>query len=143
MNKWSHGPRFLFPALLLLCLAGCAISTGSGDAQRRKNLVMVPQDAGVVSSIRWSDMRNLRPLNERMILLEVQRRPHLLVLAERCRGLHRRSVFVFDRRNARFSPQHDAIGVFDPTMGGVTSTCVPDTLYAIRDEDVEELLASL
>lgn len=143
-------PRLLRQALAAVALAaivlttsGCAVLQSSSDAQRRNNLVIVPPDAGPVDSVRWDDIRHLRPLNQRMILMEVDRRPHLLVLAQQCRGLNRNSMFVFDRRTPRFSPRRDAIGVVSPGVGGMTSTCFPDTLYAIRDEDVDHLRASL
>ena len=69
---------------LLLALALSACTSVSEDYQQRQNLVYVPSHAQPVDKVRWDHMRNIRPLNERMILIDVRRQPHLLVLATAC-----------------------------------------------------------
>ncbi len=127
---------------LLLALALSACTSVSEDYQQRQNLVYVPSHAQPVDKVRWDHMRNIRPLNERMILMDVRRQPHLLVLAKTCHGLRRNSILVLGKR-LHFDPQRDAIGVVNPGRIQHVATCVPDALYAIEDEDVDELKASV
>ncbi|MEO0420702.1 MAG: DUF6491 family protein [Pseudomonadota bacterium] len=127
-------------------LSACA-SMGS-DASSRREIVYVPAQAQPVDHVRWDHVRNFKPLNQRMILMDVRRRPHLLVLAKTCVGLRRDSIIVLGPRSARFDPQRDAIGIVNRgamSRGGLgaTMTCVPDALYALEEEDVDAVMASL
>ncbi|MEO0972265.1 MAG: DUF6491 family protein [Pseudomonadota bacterium] len=135
--------RRLAASLVLagVALAGCGSLGGDSDWARRQDMVTVPADASPVGPVRWSQVGGLDPLNRRMILLEVRRRPHLLVLARPCAGLQRNSVLVTGSRSGKFDPRSDAIGVVNLGRGGIASTCIPDTLYAIQEEDVEALRA--
>lgn len=127
-------------------LCGCAaIDDSSVDARAQRELVVVPADAQPVREVRWSAIRTVRPLNERMVLFDGRRRPYLLVLARPCRGLHRNSTIVYARHSQMFRPDRHGFGAMTSTMpgSGVVVPCVPDTLYAIRDGDVEQLIASV
>jgi hypothetical protein len=129
---------------LLVMLAGCASSGDSGDDLRRRDLVVVPRDATAVGSVRWSDVRSIKPLNRRMVIFNTRARPYLLILATPCVGLRPDSIIVtreqFDRS---FEPVRDVLEARDPPYTGVDTRvlCRPDALYAIDEEDVDELRA--
>lgn len=156
----------LLTAAALIGAGGCISATEVADSARRRDLVMVPQDAQPVDSLRWSRIRTMRPLNRRMILIDADR-PYLLVLSDSCLGLRPDSVIVTDARGRTFQPRVDNILVVDPLMsvslpGGInnqlstlaaplqasqfsqgTTICRPDTLYAIREEDVAGVRAAV
>jgi hypothetical protein len=129
---------------LVLLLAACS-ATDTGEAQRRRDMVLVPEDAAVVDAIRWSDVRTVKPLNRRMVLFRSRDRHYLLVLARPCPGLREDSIVVTRSRDRIFDPNTDTFDAVDPfpTNSGIVATCIPDTLYAIRDEDVDWLEESL
>jgi hypothetical protein len=153
-------------AVAALC-TGCATSSETADSARRRDLVMVPRDATPVERVAWRDVRHVQPLNRRMILMSGDR-PYLLVLSVACQGLRPDSLVISDTRGT-FTPRIDNLMVADPfsdlgaragvgAVGGVgafvdptlrasmmagASVCRPDTLYAIRDEDVAWLRESL
>jgi hypothetical protein len=127
----------------LLAATGC-VSTGDGtDRSRRQHLVWVPPGAPTVEALRWSDIREFVPLNERMIVVRTRERPHLLLLARPCRGLQRHSTIVYERRRPTFSPREDGIGALIRGPLGVIVPCAPEALYAIRPDDVHRLEAAL
>ncbi|MEM9383858.1 MAG: DUF6491 family protein [Pseudomonadota bacterium] len=132
----------LLGALAVVTLLSACGTTGS-DYARRQEMVYVPAHAQPVDHVRWDHVRNFKPLNQRMILMDVRRRPHLLVLAKSCVGLRRDSIIVLRQRSSRFDPRRDAIGFANRGSVGNTITCFPDALYALEDEDVDAVIASL
>ncbi|MEM9388573.1 MAG: DUF6491 family protein [Pseudomonadota bacterium] len=149
-------------AVLVTALAaGCATSSDAADAQRRRDLVVVPPNSQAVDSLRWSRVRSIKPVNNRMILIEAGR-PYLLVLSTPCRGLQPNSVVVSENVGAKFQPRIDTlifvdpfssagfnagtgsldnIGIVNPSArtgtlvgrGGVV--CQPETLYALESSE--------
>jgi hypothetical protein len=149
---------------------GCATSAESADAARRRDVVVVPEDAQPVERIRWRDVRSTEPLNQRLVLMHTRDRPYLLVLEHPCQSLRSDSVMIVSRSGTRmggwFTPRVDMLAVADSMGGGVggggvaavavggpasgaggpsarSAVCRPDTLYAIRVEDVDWLRQSL
>ena len=130
---------------VVLGISGCAGIDERADEVRRRNMVLVPQAAEPIARVRWSEVRGIEPLNERMVLFDGRQRPYLLVLARPCRGLDRNSIIVYGRRTSAFSPARDGFSAMDPLGMGIPRPCVPDSLYALVDEDVawlEQALAS-
>lgn len=152
----------------LLLAGGCAgTSSESADAARRRDLVVVPQDARPVERLAWREVRSIQPLNRRMILMNA-RRPYLLVLENACPHLRPESLVLVENAGT-FTPRVDVLWVVDPYsdfgrglgltgVGGIgmlgtgpartnlqtgANMCRPDTLYAIRDEDITWLRDSL
>lgn len=134
-------------------LAGC-VSAASDEAERRRNMVVVPEDAEPVERILWDDVRNTTILNRRMVLMTTRDRTHLLVFEKPCPGLTRNSiVYVPQYEDRYFEPSIDVFRAIEPYPGVTTGAvvgaiqgtsgaasvvgCFPDTLYAIKDEDVE------
>ncbi len=167
----AAGPRALAVAALVVALVvpallgGCATSSEAADAARRRELVLVPADAQPAEELRWSRVRSIQPLNRRMILFNAER-PYLLVLADSCSGLRSDSIVVTENQGSVFRPRVDSLWIVDPfsdlaLAGGLANPafiggrftrndllrgatlCRPDTLYALRDEDVDWLRQSL
>ncbi len=165
-SRWQAVLLSVATLLTMLVASGCATSSDAADAQRRRELVLVPADSQAVDSIRWSRVRSIQPLNTRMILIQAGR-PYLLVLSVPCRGLQPNSIVVSENIGTTFQPRVDTLIFVDPFSspafsGGAGSldnigivapsaragsvvgrggvVCQPETLYALdSDEAVDEI----
>lgn len=146
------------PSVLLVAVLALGTAGTTAKAAQLGDQIVVPEQAQAVDSVRWRDITSITPLSRRLLLIRSRQRPYLLTLKRACPGLRSDSIFVTEQENGDFEPATDLLRAAPPPNSGIgpialngqgefsrkgllegTVRCRPDTLYAVADEDLEEV----